>query len=157
MIIAATGHRPNKLGGYAPSVFDALVALAVGYIEEMKPTKGISGMALGWDMAWAQALIHCRVPFIAAIPFVGQEAVWPYQSKNHYHSLLKKAETIYPVCPPGYAAWKMQKRNEWMVNQCDRLVALYDGTSGGTANCVGYARKKQKDIDNLWDRWAKCH
>lgn len=55
MIVAGTGHRPNKLGGYGDDVFERLVALARTYLWHMEPWHVISGMALGWDQALAQA------------------------------------------------------------------------------------------------------
>ena len=41
----------------------------------------------------------------------------------------------------GYAAWKMQKRNQFMVDHSNLLIAVWDGSSGGTSNCVAYAKK----------------
>ena len=54
-VFAATGHRPNKLGGYAPKIAADLVKLATIFLNLRKPNKVISGMALGWDQAWAEA------------------------------------------------------------------------------------------------------
>jgi uncharacterized phage-like protein YoqJ len=48
----------------------------------------------------------------------------------------------------------MQRRNEWMVDRADKLVALWDGSWGGTFNCIEYARKKGVPFDNLWARWS---
>ncbi len=33
-----------------------------------------------------------------------------------------------------------------MVNNCDMLIAVWDGSDGGTANCVKYAQSKGVDI-----------
>lgn len=48
----------------------------------------------------------------------------------------------------------MQLRNEWMVDRATKMVALHDGSWGGTFNCLAYARKKGVPVDNLWDRWT---
>ena len=40
----------------------------------------------------------------------------------------------------------MQTRNEWMVDKADVVIACFDGTNGGTANCVNYAREKNKEL-----------
>jgi uncharacterized phage-like protein YoqJ len=40
----------------------------------------------------------------------------------------------------------MQIRNEWMVDRCDKLIAVWDGSKGGTGNCVDYAKSVNKDI-----------
>ena len=40
-----------------------------------------------------------------------------------------------------------------MVDRSDSIVALWNGTSGGTKNCIDYAEKKGKPIINLWERF----
>jgi hypothetical protein len=77
MILAATGHRPDKLGGYDLSIYRKLVGLAYSYLRKQTPDVVISGMALGWDQAVAEAAVKASTPFIAAIPFRGQESKWP--------------------------------------------------------------------------------
>lgn len=149
MILAATGHRPNKLGGYSVDVDNRLRHLARLALVEYKPECVISGMALGWDMAWAEAAIEIGVPFVAAIPFAGQESAWPALSQCRYNRILSYATNSVIVCDGAYAAWKMQKRNQWMVDNSQGLVALWDGTAGGTANCVNYA--KTIPMVNLWE------
>lgn len=153
MIQAATGHRPDKLGGYGDEVAKSLFFLAVKHLEETKPDKIISGMALGWDMAWARAGIYLKIPVIAAVPFLGQDKMWPQASKDKYHKTLDKCSDILYICDQGYAPWKMQIRNEYMVDHCDLLVALWDGSKGGTGNCIQYAKKKEVPIINLWNKY----
>jgi len=165
MIICGTGHRPAKLGGYTQDVFDKLVALAEWYIlnqldnlDSPHTNEYISGMALGWDMALAQACVNLNVKWTAAIPFVGQESRWPKSSQDAYNGLLVGAMKIHIVSPGEYAAWKMHKRNEWMIDHSDRVVALYDGDPiGGTAACLHYAESQGKTVDNLWDKWMEMN
>lgn len=166
MIICGTGHRPPKLGGYTKDVFNRLVKLAEEYIIEQKEpleldqSDGhfgiISGMALGWDMALAQACINLHVKWTAAIPFRGQQSKWPQDSQDAYLKVLSNASLITHVSKPPYAPWKMHKRNEWMVDHSDKIVALYNGDPlGGTAACLHYAESKGKIVDNLWDKWQE--
>lgn len=61
---------------------------------------------------------------------------------NELHKGMHK-DTIYAQ---EYEPWLMQKRNEFMVDNCDTLISIWDGSSGGTGNCVAYATKKNKDI-----------
>lgn len=153
LTIAGTGHRPNKLGGYSPEVFSTLVGVAKDALIEVQPTKVISGMALGWDTALAVAARELNIPFIAAVPFFEQPSAWPQASQDMYHGLLASASDVVYVCDKGYAPWKMQIRNEWMVDHCDVVLALWDGTSGGTGNCIAYADKVKKPIHNIWDKF----
>ena len=150
MIVAGTGHRPNKLGGYTRDAQTRLFNTAIKSLEHLQPTKLISGMALGWDQALARACVELNIPFIAAVPFAGQETVWPAASQREYRELCEAASDFIIVSPGGYSAAKMQIRNEWMVDHCDRVLALWDGSPGGTRNCVDYAKTVNKPISNAW-------
>lgn len=153
MIMAGTGHRPNKLGGYGLHITNRLIAVASEALQTYKPDKVISGMALGWDQALASAAVLNKIPFIAAVPFIGQERMWPPSSQVIFKELCGKAEQVVIVSPGEYSAAKMQTRNEWMVHHCDTVLALWDGTSGGTANCVRFAEAIKKPVINVWERW----
>lgn len=156
MILSATGHRPTKLGGHAPEVSNKLTRFAVQQLSIRRPNRMITGMALGWDQAVARACLELDIPFVAAVPFDGQHARWPHWAQRIYNELLSRAERVHYVSLGGYAAWKMHARNEWMVDQADSMFALWDGTpDGGTANCIAYARLKERPILNLWDEWIK--
>lgn len=148
MIVSFTGHRPIKLGGYhIPNpTYTYIIQELNTILLKLKPEQAISGMALGWDQWAAQVCIELQIPFIAAIPFLGQEKIWPQTSKDIYHRLLQQAVEQVVVCQGGYSPWKMQKRNEWMVDKADVVIACFDGTNGGTANCVNYAREKNKEL-----------
>jgi uncharacterized phage-like protein YoqJ len=152
MKIAVTGHRPDKLGNeydmkgpISKKIYQALDET----IQTLKPKQIISGMALGVDMIFANLAINRGIPFIAAIPFEGQESKWPEGSQRVYRKILSYAKQTVIVCPGGYAAWKMQKRNEWMVDRADLVIAVWDGSEGGTHNCVNYAIDKGKDIRRI--------
>lgn len=153
MIVSGTGHRPDKLGGYSKEVGLKLKQLAIENLEGV--TKVVSGMALGWDTALALAALELKIPLVAAVPFLGQERMWPQASKLVYKNILEQANEIIYVCEGGYAPWKMQVRNEWMVNHCEAVLALWDGSEGGTGNCIKYAKKVDKHIINLWDQYKK--
>lgn len=148
MIVAFTGHRPDKLGGYkVPNPIYNFVCQEIDRaLRELKPEKVITGMALGIDQ-WAAYIAHRQgIPFLAAIPFLNQERKWPTQSQKTYQQLLKLAAEKVIVSPGEYSAAKMQIRNEWMVDHCNKLIAIWDGTPGGTANCINYAKSIGREI-----------
>lgn len=151
--IVITGHRPNKLWGYdyTNANYVKLMKLLKQYIidtinnDKEHKVEIITGMAIGTDTIFAIVGLYLRdhgynIKVICAIPFKGQESKWPLESQNLYNIILGKADNIVYVCDGGYAKWKMQKRNEYMVNLLtsdnDFLIALWDGTPGGTANCI---------------------
>lgn len=153
MIICATGHRPNKLGGYGENAHSRLVSVAHEYLATLQPLAVISGMALGWDIAFAEAAHRLHIPVHAAIPFAGQESKWPAASRIAWQRLVDVCASVTVVSSGGYSAHKMQVRNEWMVDRANRVCALWDGSAGGTNNCLSYARTKgHVSIDNLWGR-----
>ena len=153
MILCGTGHRPDKLGGYSADTTQTLIDLASKHLDGVD--KVISGMALGWDIALAIAAIQKGIPVIAAIPFFGQERLWPEESQNIYNNVLDLCHEHVIVCEGGYAPWKMLERNKWMVDHSDMVLALWNGTAGGTRHCVAYANKKGKVVHNVWSEYEK--
>lgn len=159
MIVAATGHRPEKLGGYDEKTRRALGALATEWLHYARPDKVISGMALGWDQAVAAACVVLGIPFIAAVPFEGQDRKWPQPARERYWRLIEKSESVEIMNPTNPLHMfdvprMMQLRNEWMVDRANKMLALWDGSWGGTFNCLEYARKKGVEVENLWAKWS---
>lgn len=154
MLVAFTGHRPSKLGGYNNTnnkywtvmhqVHDRIERLNEGGSVEI-----ISGMALGVDQWVAEYAIDRGIPLHAYIPFLGQDLAWPEPAQLFYAKLLNRATSIRVVSPGGYAPWKMQVRNQMMVDACSILIAVWDGTTGGTKNCIDYAVSKERCVDYI--------
>lgn len=144
MKIAITGHRPNKLG----NDYDLISNLVLqSIINEHKPTQLISGMALGIDTLWAELAIENNIPLLAALPCQNQDKMWPQKSKLIYKDILDNPlTTSHLVTDCEYNVKCMQDRDIYMVDNCDLLIAVWDGTSGGTSNCVGYANSVDKKI-----------
>lgn len=151
IVLAGTGHRPDKLGGYSNAAYERYFGIAVEALDVLKPETVISGMALGWDTALAEAAYALGIPFYAFVPFEGQERLWPTDTQYMYRKLLQVAEKVIHCCEPGYATWKMQRRNEMMVDHADKVIALWNGSDGGTANCIEYACRNDVPVINLWD------
>lgn len=54
------------------------------------------------------------------------------------------------IMRPNYALYKRGapiKRNEEMVDMCDKVLAFWDGISNGTKHTIDYAKKIGKPID----------
>lgn len=54
--------------------------------------------------------------------------------------MLEAADLVKTISP-GYSMASFQKRDEWMVDRDARVIAVYDGASGGTKNTIEYAMK----------------
>ena len=160
-IVVATGHRPDKCGGFSTPTQLRLKQIAIDWLASLNPRGAVSGMALGWDTAIVEACLHLNLPYVACIPFRGQESRWSSASQRAYHEYLRKAVKVI-VCSPGtYSTYKMQVRNERMIDMAleygpgpnnSILLAMWNGTSGGTENCLLYARTRMETI-NAWSHF----
>jgi uncharacterized phage-like protein YoqJ len=144
------------LGGYdennprARYVKGAL-AKQIKQLVEQGYQEFISGGALGID-TWAAEIVlefkkaqpHIRL--IIAKPFPSQDKIWPEASKVRFKQMCEASDEVINVSPDPYDPKKMMDRNKWMVDRADVVVAVWDGSPGGTGNCVTYAKKKSKNI-----------
>ena len=175
MNICFTGHRPNKLGGYdykniknkkiRRKIYDTLRELIENY--EGIQVHFISGGALGIDQFAFDVcdFIINKTKYDKlyineiAIPFKDQPNAWfKQEDKDRYFGQIEKADKVTYVdtlegykrtnIPEGkYNAYKMQLRNEYMVDNADIVIAVWNGDKkGGTYNCVKYAEKLGKRI-----------
>jgi uncharacterized phage-like protein YoqJ len=159
MILAITGHRPPKVGGYEiPNlVYEAVMRGMDEALLALRPEAVITGMALGVDQWMAELCIINDIPFVAAIPFDGFDSKWPDASRTHFRRLLSRAHDVHVVSPGApYDSRLLQIRNVWMVRQSHGLLAVYNGSPGGTANCIRAARNYGKEViviplpDQVW-------
>lgn len=151
-VLALTGHRPDKVGGYVPdNPLSKLIKNRMRWeITTIRPKKIITGMGLGVDTWGAELAIELNIPFLAAVPCEGQEKTWRrVEDRTHYHALLKQASEIIHVSIGTYTPLKMLRRNQWMIESCDIVLAVWNGTDGGTANTVTYAELKRKPIRRI--------
>ena len=154
--VSFTGHRPSKLGGYDETSelitnikkeleFKIRTTIRDGYFVF------ISGMAMGID-TWAAEIVlklkdeYPNIKLICAVPFEGQESKWLVETKRRYWKILASADDVHIVSDGKYSPTKMQIRNEWMVDNSEIVIAVWDGTSGGTGNCVKYAKRKKRNM-----------
>lgn len=148
LVVAVTGHRPDKLGGYkVPNeLYDLVVFGLVKAFEEYKPAYVLTGMSLGVDQWAAEICLNMNIPFVAAVPFDEQDKIWPPHSKAKYQWLLSKAYQVVRVNSGPYSPQKMHARNEWLAKSAHLIVAVWNGSSGGTASCLNAAAAYGKKV-----------
>ena len=155
-----TGHRPQKLTGFKASdnkeLLLALKDMIVDHIENKGVTTFISGMALGIDIWSARIVIALReskyphIKLVSAIPCANQYSIWKDQKVvDEWNYIVENADVVHYVSDEPYTAWCLQKRNEWMVDNSSHIISVWDGTAGGTSNCIKYAHKHNKKVLNL--------
>jgi uncharacterized phage-like protein YoqJ len=129
-------------------------------IDKYDEVEFISGMAIGVDTWAAEVVLQERLingrELTLAIPFVGQQNSWPIHAQLRWLDIYHQATTIHFVDEEGYAPWKLLNRNKWMVDNSDLVIAVWNGDkAGGTFHCIDYAKKKGKEIINLWPEIQK--
>jgi uncharacterized phage-like protein YoqJ len=152
MTIAITGHRPQSIDGDFTCSSPDWQWIRQNLTEtftKVNPKRVITGMALGVDTVAAEVALAMQIPYVAAIPFPGQELKWNKEAQDHYHTLLAWAEDVVTVDKGPYHPMLMDKRNKYMVDNADLVVAVWNGWKGGTRNCVEYALRQQVPVWRL--------
>jgi uncharacterized phage-like protein YoqJ len=140
------------LGGYQENDLQRWVRNALAAEIKLNFEKGftrfICGGALGVDwIAAEEVLKHKKAHLILALPFLGYNSVWPRHTIEKFErNILGRANSVKCICDPPFEPIKMQIQNEWMVDQSDLVIAVWDGSGSGTANCVKYALKSDKPV-----------
>ena len=82
---------------------------------------------------------------LMAVAFRGMEDRWEKDWHKRYHAVLKASNGVtYVSDRPGRTAFF--KRNEWMVNNSTRLIAVYTGAPGGTKATIQYAKRHGREV-----------
>ena len=152
-----TGHRPKgfpfEYGFDKPRHTAYLKTLEEKIkfaITEYGITNFISGMALGVDLDFAETVVKLKNDFPitleCAIPCPNQTLNWYDKDKLRYDSILKRADNVKLVSE-RYTAECMLKRNRYMVDKSELIIAVFNGIKkGGTWYTINYAKKENKVI-----------
>lgn len=137
-----TGHRPEKLTEPEAEVIARLEAAIRAAIAEGFDTF-ICGMARGVDLWAAEIVLRLRaegqpVRLVCASPHVDFERTWWPDWKKRYRRVWGAADQKLCISP-AYTATCLQRRIEWMVGRSARVIAVFNGTPGGTEDTINYA------------------
>lgn len=161
MIVAGTGHRFLKFPDGQVRRFGAnqetkiLGELVADELAKLGATAFIGGGALGFDMIATRAARDLGVPYTLALPFKGHDSRWPDSERRALHELILDASRLVYVSKPPYAHHKMIRRNHWMVDNADCVIAFWDGRKSGTGECVLYAWSRRTPVHNIWREFQK--
>lgn len=155
-----TGHRPKGLPfGYnekdsrCKKLKKALKKLILNKIQEENTTAFLSGMALGTDMFAAEIVLELKRKFrditlTAVLPCRTQAARWNKESTAIYENILNKCDKVI-VLQEEYSPNCMHKRNLYMVEHSDCVIAVWSGTEGGTSNTIRIATDRHLHVTVL--------
>lgn len=157
--IGITGHRPDKLGNdytYTGPLVKHIENRIIKAFLWYEPEKVNIGMAIGTDFIAAHVCGSLKIPYTAYVPQKGQERKWRDVDQKFYHRLLVNASRIWVAdCNmfmnyDQFAELRMRpfdrqwlfKRNERIVYDSKRMIAVYDGSPGGTGHAYNLAKNR---------------
>ena len=147
--VAFTGHQDYD--GRADEVLHAAVRglWSEGY------RSFLSGMACGFDLAAAEAVLSLReecegMELIAVVPFAGQQERFPDPDKQRYKAVLTAADRTV-VLADAYSRGCYYRRNDYLVEHAGCVVAWYVRKSSGTGYTVRRARQHGIEVLNLYE------
>lgn len=146
---AFTGHRPERLSMPEAEVVSWLDGRIKDAIDDGY-TDFITGMQRGVDIWAAEAVLRYRdsnpnLTLVAASAFEGMEEGWSGDWKRRYERIIGAADEVYYIgnCPGRRAFFE---RNEWMIDNASRLIAVYNGVPGGTQKTIEYAEGLGREV-----------
>lgn len=155
-VVCFSGNRPTSL----PWKYNENCDMFIEFRKNMKLflemlvkrgiNKFISGMAMGFDIIMAEIVLELKkdypIELEGAIPCLGQEDKWSVDYKERYKSLFEKLDTVSLVSNTRYYDGCFHKRNHYMVDNADFVVAGSFSEKGGTVSTIEYAKKKGKKV-----------
>lgn len=151
-----TGHRPEKLPwGEQEERLDC-VALKQSLLAQLERLYGVGfrhficGMARGADFYFAEGVLalrraHAEVTLEAALPCLGQANKWSERDRMRWHRLVDQSDTVTLV-QEHYDRFCMLRRDRYMVDGSSAILAVFNGTRGGTMYTLNYAMEHRLDI-----------
>lgn len=140
-----TGHRPEKLQICEDELKAILQAEIQNAIADGFSTF-ISGMAKGVDIVAAELVLQERknnpkIHLICALPFSSFGENWSRDWVSRRNAVLSEADFVRSICN-GFSYASYQQRNKWMVDHSACVIAIYNGSNGGTKNTIEYAKQE---------------
>ena len=136
MKVAITGHRPGRIAGQEQGIKEWVK----DYLSKVDCTEAYSGMAMGTDQIFAKVVEDMEIPLICCYPY----------RRNNFHpveqQINNKAKDVRFISEE-YSKQSYWIRDKYMVDNCDVLLAVFDGNKeGGTWITVDYAQRIGKPI-----------
>ncbi len=151
-----TGHRPEKLPWGLDEGDPRCAALKRSLLREVEGLyrRGfrhfISGMAMGCDLYFAEAALALRekcpgLSVEGAVPCPTQAERWPEPQRRRWREILDRCD-LETVVQQRYDRACMLRRDRYMVDRSTAILAVFDGTPGGTQYTLNYAMDKKREL-----------
>lgn len=156
MRACVTGYRPDKLtwkydeNDIKCILLKQTLALVIAKVVGDGVDHFYSGMAEGVDTYFAEEVynyskkMNKEIKLTCVIPHKRQCYKWSKEAKERYYKILEKSEMV--LINEEYTRSCFYERNQYMVDNVDVVIAVFDGKKGGTLQTVKYALKKDKKV-----------
>ncbi|MBR2909095.1 MAG: DUF1273 family protein [Clostridia bacterium] len=152
-----TGHRCQKLPWKFNESDERCEEMKSKTKQQIKKsieygyTHFISGMAIGFDMICAETILELKkeyphIKLVCAIPCKNQDKLWSEEYKKRYRKILNNADIIRYIAEE-YTNTCMQERNDYMLKNSSKVIALFNGVPGGTQSTILKAKKMGLTVD----------
>ncbi len=140
-MVSFTGHRHCQLSDVKASLDES----AQKYGNDVV---WICGGAIGLDSHAAQYAMENKIRLWLVLPFTPEamSKYWNPAQRKVLEDTIKYAEKV-DILSSVYNVRFYQIRNEKMVDSSEVLCAFFNGSPGGTANCIRYARHKRHPVE----------
>lgn len=150
--VCFTGHRPEKLpfGGsddaYVTRVLKSTLYKAVLDSIDEGYDCFITGLARGIDLWAGEIILDLKaegrpIKLVSAAPFKGHGANFHGAEKFSLGNILLNSDKVVYVSQ-NYFKGCMQRRNEFMVNNSGKLIAVVSDYKSGTGSTIRYAERR---------------
>lgn len=155
--VCFVGHRPQKI----PFLYDeestsfkklrcTLKKTIIELIENENVKHFISGVVIGADMLCAEIILELKAQYSditleCALPCETQAEYWTMKYREKYF------DTVAASDKESMLQWRytpdcVMKRDRYMVDKSDILLAVWDGGKGPIKRTVNYATEKGKKV-----------
>ena len=146
---AFTGHRTLYKGFSPRRLKREIKKLILSGVDTF-----YNGMAMGFDLIAAEKTLELKkryphIRLILCIPCYEQERHFSEKDKARYATIYKKADEKVYVSEDYYRGC-MQKRNRFMVDNADVLIAYCIKEEGGAAYTVKIFKKFKPDREIIF-------
>ncbi len=148
--VGITGHQrlPPLAAQYADQQIRALLT------RVPPPVVGISSLAAGADQLFARNILTAGGELWAVVPSRDYETTFDDTELTVYRDLLASAASTTRLDFERSSESAYRAAGQWIVDECDQLVAVWDGKParglGGTGDIVSYARECDREVLIFW-------
>ena len=156
-----TGPRPTHLPMNGNEFSEEIIALKVNLRKAVLEAyeEGfrffMNGMAEGFDLFAAETVEELKpscpgMALVAVLPYSGVEKRHSAAVTKRISNILANADMIFSL-EEKYVKGCELRRNIYMVEHSCRIIAYYNGLSGGTAHCWNCAVQNGIERVNLYE------